>query len=109
MPVDVRHSLDAADRDHIVNSASNGLIAYAHRGPARGASGLDGHGLDTRETRVVGDQTAELRLLSQNAGEHVADVQSVDRLRFDAGVSQGFLHGCGAEIPAAALRVLVDR
>ncbi len=72
--LDVRHALDAADRDGIVNAAGDGLIADAHRGASGGASSFDGHGFDSGEARVVRDQAAELLLLRENSGEHVADV-----------------------------------
>ena len=107
--LDVRHALDAANGDGIVNAARDGLVSDADRGAPRGTRGFDGHCFDSREPGVVGDQPAELLLLGKDAGEHVADVERADSLGLDAGIGKGRLDRRGAEMAAASLWVLRDR
>jgi hypothetical protein len=65
--LDVSHAFHTADGDDIVNPAGDDLVSHAHRGTAGRAGGFDRHGLDSRETRVVCDQPAELLLLREHA------------------------------------------
>ncbi len=88
--VRVSHLLHPADHHHIVHAAGDGHHPPAHRRGARTAGRFRRRRVHPAQARRIGHQRAQMLLLAQDAGQHVAYIQGIDAL--DTRVGQRSLY-----------------
>jgi len=102
------HLLHAAHGHHVGQAAGDGPHAGHHGYAAGGAGRLDGGGFDPAPAGIVGDQGAQLGLVVQAGGQHVAHVQGLRLQVGDAGVGDRRLEGLDGHLAQAQLPLLAD-